>query len=250
MKRIALLSVLLLLVLMPATAMSTTNITMPILIKDETGSAVAGAKVMVYDSTGAKVAEGTTNSTGYVVLSIPNETVTFWAELASGKYLLNTTDMTTVNTTEVTYIPLDASAMYRASINANATGITAKIKTNLNTKVEVQVDCNSTVYGKESLNITFPSSKVVMPFVELKLVEIKVDATSYTNKTSVTVDLSSANRVVTAGYTKYYTFTWTWETYVIIAFIGLLFVMLLMAMVRGARAIGIRPRKYVSINSA
>jgi len=230
-------------------ALSAQNITMTILVKDEVGNAVAGAGVKVFDTTGAKVAEGTTNSTGHVTLSIPNATVTFWVELASGKYMLNTTDMTTINTTEVSVLTLDASAMYYAGIRANVSGISAEISPSLNSKMKVSVSCNATVYAKETLNVTYPKSKVVMPFKEIRLVEIVVDGTRYENVTSVTIDLSSANKIVTAGYQTYWTFTWTWETYAIIAFVALLFVLFLVGIVaRGARAITFRPRKYVSVN--
>jgi len=251
MRRIgALLLALMVLAFLVPPALSAQNITMTLLIKDEVGNTVAGAKVKIFDSTGAKVAEGTTNSTGYVTLSIPNETVTFWVELASGKYILNTTDMTTINTTVVKVITLDASAMYSAGIRANMSGITAEVSPSLNSKVEISLPCNATIYAKEIINVSYPKSKIVMPFVEIRLVEITVDGTSYKNVTAVTVDLSSASRTVIAGYQKYYTFTWTWETYVIIAFVALLFVMFLMALARGGRAIALKPRKYITVNHA
>jgi len=233
-------------------ALSAQNISMYILVKDELGNAIAGAKVMVFDNTGAKVTEGTTNSSGYVQLSIPNTTVTFIVELATSKYMLNTTDMTKVNTTEVDTITLDASTMNYATISANITGITATIKPILNNKTEFRIETNATVYAKESINITFPKSKILMPFVEARLKEIKVDTTSYTNTTEVTVSLSSSNVSVVAGYVKYYTFTYTWETYAIIAFVAVLFILLLASFVRTGKSFvgSILPKKYIRINQA
>jgi len=228
------------------------TISMTILVKDELGNAVAGATVMVFDSLGTKVAEGTTNSSGYVKLSIPNATVTFIVKLATAKFILNTTDMTTVNTTEVHVITLDASTMNYVSIRANASGITAKVAPVLNSKVVFSVETNATVYGTENLNVTFPEKKVVMPFVEVRLEEITVDGQSFTNTTSVIVDLSSANKIVTAGYVKYYTFTRTWETYAIIAFVAVLFIVLMFSFIRETGKTimkSIAPKKYVKINS-
>lgn len=249
MRRIGILAILLIMLTAlasPALAQTGSYVTLTVLVKDETGSAVAGATVMVFDSYGAKVAEATTNSTGYAKVEVPNATVTFWVELATGKYILNTVDVSTLNTSLV--YALNASEMYPAFIKSNIENIEVTVVPVINSKVSTKVETNATVYAKETLNITFPEKMVLMPFVEARLVNVTVDGVTYDTNT-VKVDLSSASKTITAHYEKYYTFTYTIETYIIVAFVILLFALFLVAIAtRGARAIiPYRPRKYVRI---
>ncbi|RLE42808.1 hypothetical protein DRJ19_03460 [Candidatus Woesearchaeota archaeon] len=225
-------------------ALSQETVTITVTVADETGAPVSNAVVTVYDNTGTKVTEGTTDTAGNVTLTIPNATVTFWIKLATGKYIVYTRS----DWVNVTAITINASTMNYVTITANTTEITATIVPLLNNKTEVKISLNATIYGLESINVTFLGSKVKYPFIEERLVEINVNGTIYTDTNTVTVDLATGDYTVIAGYKQFYTFTWTWQTFVLIAFIVTVLVLVSFAFVKiGKSALTVKPRKYLKI---
>jgi len=243
MRRVSLLILLVLVTLLGTLAFaSPTEVT--IVVKDETGSAVEGVLVQVFDSEGTKVAEGTTNSSGMVVLDLPNATLTFFVKYAEGKYAIYTIPYYTTTT-----ITIDASTMNYASITTDATvTITVTVVPLSNNATKVEFPINATLYAFESVNVTFPKEVIKAPFVVERLVNIVVNGTEYTENI-VSLDLSLGNYEVTAHYERYYTFTWTLETFLILAFATIVIVLIAVAFIKGAKAVTVKPRKYIKVRS-
>lgn len=246
MRKVSLAILLVLVFLLSTVAIAYANPTdVTVTVKDETGSAVSGAVVQVFNSEGVKIAEGTTNESGIVVLDLPNATLTFFVKIAEGKYIIHTISYYT-NTTSVT---IDASVMNKATLETDATTtikVTVVPLSNNATKVEFPL--NATLYASESVNVTFPKEVVKAPFVVERFESVEVNGTEHTENT-VSLDLGLGDYTVISHYKTYYTFTWTLETYLILLFIAVIVLLILFAFIKGAKTVTVKPKKYIKLRS-
>jgi len=179
-------------------ATATTTYTTTLHVVGPTGSAVASAPVYVYSLNGTQVASGTTNSTGYVQLSLANGTYLVFVKGSHQYYfsLIKVAGTTTavINGTKLHYVNVTSVPV--------TTSFTLKPD---NTNVSISLNTNATIYGDKNATIVFPSSFFSFPYM-YKLSSVK-NATTTVSTGTIFANLTGANQVVTATYTQSIAFT-------------------------------------------
>lgn len=182
-RAVPLLALLLTLMIIAPVAFAAYKVT--VYVYDETGKAVKGAVVTVYDTAAKVVSKCTTNETGACTVEVPeNATYAYLAMLSTAKYGLVVLDY--VKPTVV----INCSAMYYAKLLTNTTyNIPVKIRPPKFTADIETIKTNATLYTSVAVNITFPKEYRVTPMQIAKFVKLRYDTTT-TNATSVYLDMT------------------------------------------------------------
>jgi hypothetical protein len=176
-----------------ATAIDPT-LTLTFVAPDKT--ALANAPVVVYDSSGNKVANTTTDSTGKASVTVPTTGLYNILAAGNGYYIL-----TVLNVAGDMSATINASAMYKVDILSTLKSVDAKVSRSETPTAKIVFATNTTVYTDKGKTVTleFPSQVMAFPFV-YRLTKIVYDTTETTNNTiTITVD---TDKVVTAYYEK------------------------------------------------
>ena len=219
------------------------EVSVTVVVYDETGKAAGGVIVYAYDTAGTKIAEKTTNSSGYVEFSIPNATTTFVVKYTEAKWAFKTVSDNLPST-----VTINASAMNYAEVGSEYY-IEVKVTPSSNTKVTIPVHTNFTAYATESLNMSVPKEFGVAPFVMAKFENATIDGAKATEPT-FSVDISTESKTVTIYYTQYYTFTWSIEEFIIIGLAVIVVLLLVFAFAVAGKALVTKPKKYLKVGSS
>ncbi len=187
-------------------------------------TALANAKVVLYDIQG-NAYEGTTNSTGYVTITVPAPDV-YLVVVEGGKFYI----LDTVNTSATTLYTVNATLMHHANLSSTPTVVDVKVAL-AGFGYNVSLTTNTTVYAASDLEVFYPAEVVKFPY-KYTFEKIKYDNTETTN-TSVTL-VMTADYDVVAYYTKQ--FYLTLELWVAIILVACIVIAILAAMAAGARA--------------
>jgi len=200
MKRLLVVLAALLLLVSPALAYET-----PVVLKGVAadGKPAANADYSVYAvSTGKLVKSGKLNDTGVATFNLTDSTTYIFMFKTSNYTAMTKFAIPTItdpaNQTPV-YVTINASSMYKLSINSKPVSVTAKL-TPVDTNFTYSVPTNYTIYTLLTCNVTYPN-ETQSGFSMYKLKNISVGNTNYNNTTTVKVTMAG-NTVVTATYEK------------------------------------------------
>ncbi len=183
--------------LMIPIAGATTTYTTTIQVVGPTNSALSSATVKIFATNGTMITSGTTNSTGYVTLSLANGT---YVALVTGPHYYIFELFKVAGTTKVV---INATKLHY--VNVTSLPATTSFTAKLDGLVPVTFNTNVTIYGDKNATLTFPSSFVSFPYM-YKFANVK-NATGTYNTSTIFVNMTSANQVVTATYTQSIAFT-------------------------------------------
>jgi len=179
-------------------ATAATTYTTTIEVVSPTGTAVASAPVYVYALNGTQVASGTTNSTGYAMLFLPNGTYLVFVKGSHTYYFA------LIKVAGATNVVINGAKMHYVNITSVPVTTSFTLKPD-HTNVTLTLNTNVTVVGDKNATIFFPTSFFSFPY-EYKLSSVK-NATTTVSTGTIFANLTGANQVVTATYTQSVAFT-------------------------------------------
>jgi len=225
---VAVLSALLLLMSVCAAASPAYKVTLRVI--DPDNNPLASATVEVFYETGSKVAEGTTNSTGYFEFEVLSNG-TYVVVVSKEFYAVDSFDVAGADVTKTMNL---STGYYKADIGSTPITVTFNISLTDVPDVVYQPSTNVTFYipAGESIELEFPKEKTEYYVYKYVLDKIKYD---YSETTENTITLTmNTDKQVTAYYTK--TFAITLEYWVVALLVVVIVVALFIAWRAGAAA--------------
>ena len=214
----------------------------PIQVIGPDNEPAADVTVRVYDSKGL-VAEGSTNSSGWVDLALKNATLMFQVIYNTTTDAIVVAEVTTYENESLnTPIIINMTTLY--SVKLFSTVITVNVSVREpETGTELTYATNeSMIYTTDRLNYTFPREVSKFPY-RYVLKEIKYDG-SVTKDNYVTLTPTTSIEV-TAVYERQWWITLTTEQLIIVVLAAGAIILVLLAVTRGgAKAIMERRREY------
>ena len=223
----------------PVAAASDPTVTIKVIGAD--GGDLTNAKVVLYDDAGHTY-EGTTNATGYAVITVPENGT--YLIVVDTKYVI----LDTVTVEGDTSKTVNATAMHYANVSSTPLVVDVDVMLLAFENVSVSRATNFTVYAPSSINLTFPEEIYEFPW-KYEFQKVTYDTTEK-NATEITLDMA-ANYVVTAEYTK--TFGFVLEYWMLLVLIAVVVIAIAIAVIAASRhtimMIRERSRKFVEKKS-
>jgi len=208
-------------------ALASPAYTVTLRVIDPDNDPLASATVEVFYESGSKVAEGTTNSTGYFEFEVLSNG-TYVVVVSKEFYAMDTFEVSGADVSKT----MNLTGFYKADIGSTPITVAFNISLTDEPDVVYQPTTNVTFYlpAGESIELAFPEEKTEYYVYKYKLDKIKYD---YSETTENTVTLTmNTDKQVTAYYVK--TFAITLEYWVVGILVVIIIVALLVAWRAGA----------------
>ncbi len=212
----------------------------PVRVIGPDNAPVAGVAVKAVNGT-TTIASGTTNSTGWVELDVPNGTMVFVVDYNN---TVDVIDVRTVTVTPGATVVINMSEMYWVKIQS--TVIKAEVEVvEPTTETEFTYTANeSIIYTDDLLNYTYPTEVSAFPY-KYVLKEIRYDGSTTTD--NFVAVKPTANMEITGVYERTWWIALTTEQIIIIILSAVAIILILLAVTRGgAKAVLEHRREYWS----